>query len=227
MGRRDVRVRAGLRCGATMMEEPLTPRSGASAAAQTRRNRIGLCLLNFFSADIRDGLGPFAAVYLLQEAKWRPHRIGIAMTANSISQFVVQTPVGAFIDWTEKKKAVCAACCVLVAAMSLSMIAFPEFISVVGTRIIQGVGSATLPPAIAAMTLVSRSSVSLCMCRGPGCLARRVPSSEMFLRCRVSWGRAKPSQSRCGTSKHGLSLQTMTLITSDCGATPSPSIKWP
>eukprot|EP01052_Picozoa_sp_SAG31_P018516 SAG31_NODE_1314_length_8851_cov_7.233318_7_plen_110_part_00 len=35
-------------------------------SAQMQRNRLGLCLLNFLSADIRDGLGPFAAVYLLQ-----------------------------------------------------------------------------------------------------------------------------------------------------------------
>ena len=87
--------------------------SEADDSPQLRRNRVGLCLLNFLSADIRDGLGPFAAVFLLQEAKWRPHMIGIAMTANSVSQFCVQTPVGDFIDRTRHKKLTCAFCCVL------------------------------------------------------------------------------------------------------------------
>lgn len=118
-----------------------------------RTTRVGLCALNFFSSDIRDGLAPFAAVFLLQEAGWRPGMIGIAMTANSISQFAVQTPVGAFIDGTVHKKAVCIACCVVVATMSLAMVYFPDFWAVVITRAIQGVGSAALPPAIAAMTL--------------------------------------------------------------------------
>ena len=45
------------------LEEPLSPRSSGGIS---RRNKIGLCLLNFLSADIRDGLAPFASVYLLQ-----------------------------------------------------------------------------------------------------------------------------------------------------------------
>ena len=32
---------------------------------------------------------------------------------------------------------------------------------------------------------------------------------------------------RCGTSQHGLYSNKMAMITSDCGATRSPSIKWP
>lgn len=57
-----------------MDEDLLSSKKGGSClqlgdpneSAQMQRNRLGLCLLNFMSADIRDGLGPFAAVYLFQ-----------------------------------------------------------------------------------------------------------------------------------------------------------------
>ena len=126
----------------------------ASDLSRLRTTRLGLSLLNFFSADIRDGLGPFAAVYLLQEARWRPHMIGIAMTANSVCQFLVQTPVGDFIDRTTHKKFVCAMCCVLVAVTSTAMVRWPAVVPVIATRIVQGVGSAALPPAIAALSVL-------------------------------------------------------------------------
>eukprot|EP01052_Picozoa_sp_SAG31_P018517 SAG31_NODE_1314_length_8851_cov_7.233318_8_plen_421_part_00 len=97
--------------------------------------------------------------------------IGIAMTANSISQFCVQTPVGDIIDRTTHKKAVCALCCILVAAMSLSMVEFPSTLPVIATRIVQGFGSAALPPAIAAITLG---------CVGPRKFARQISYNEVF-----------------------------------------------
>ena len=40
-----------------------------------RANRA-LDALNFFLADVRDGLGPYLAVYLLTEQKWDEARIG-------------------------------------------------------------------------------------------------------------------------------------------------------
>ena len=36
--------------------------------------------LNFFLADVRDGLGPYLAIYLLTEQKWDEASIGIVMS---------------------------------------------------------------------------------------------------------------------------------------------------
>ncbi|MCF8996147.1 MFS transporter, partial [Pseudomonas carnis] len=40
--------------------------------------RIALSLdsLNFFLADVRDGLGPYLAIYLLAVHRWEPASIG-------------------------------------------------------------------------------------------------------------------------------------------------------
>ena len=35
-----------------------------------RRNALSLDSLNFFLADVRDGLGPYLAIYLLAVHKW-------------------------------------------------------------------------------------------------------------------------------------------------------------
>ena len=149
----------------------LTPASPRSGGGISRRNRYGLCLLNFLSADIRDGLAPFASVYLLQTAKWPPHMIGIAMTANSFSQMAVQTPVGAFIDNSIYKMTIIVACCVLVSVMSVAIIFETSYWFVIVTRIIQAWGSATLPPAVAAITL----GVT-----GPVGFAHQISYNEMF-----------------------------------------------
>ena len=40
---------------------------------------------NFFLADVRDGLGPYLAVYLLTEQKWDEAHIGIVMSVATIA----------------------------------------------------------------------------------------------------------------------------------------------
>ena len=43
-----------------------------------KRSLVALCALNFFIADVRDGLGPFLGVFL-QSNGWTPAEIGIVM----------------------------------------------------------------------------------------------------------------------------------------------------
>src|SRR4051812_50215938 len=60
--------------------------------------------LNFFLADVRDGLGPYLAIYLISKRHWDPSRVGIAMSAMLIGTVVAQTPAGGFIDPTRRKR---------------------------------------------------------------------------------------------------------------------------
>ncbi len=46
------------------------------ASHADRRNTLSLDSLNFFLADVRDGLGPYLAIYLLAVHKWDPASIG-------------------------------------------------------------------------------------------------------------------------------------------------------
>ena len=61
--------------------------------------------LNFFLADVKDGLGPFLAIYLLSSRHWDPGEIGVVMTIASIATVAARAPFGPLIDWTRWKRA--------------------------------------------------------------------------------------------------------------------------
>ena len=60
--------------------------------------------LNFFLADVRDGLGPYLAIYLLTEQKWDEASIGIVMSVAALAGIIAQTPAGALIDRSTAKR---------------------------------------------------------------------------------------------------------------------------
>ena len=61
--------------------------------------------LNFFLADVRDGLGPYLAIYLLTEQKWDEASIGVVMSVAALAGIIAQTPAGALIDRSTAKRA--------------------------------------------------------------------------------------------------------------------------
>jgi MFS family permease len=67
-----------------------------------RRNNLSLDGLNFFLADVRDGLGPYLAIYLLAVHHWDPASIGVVMTVAAIAGLITQAPAGALIDRTRR-----------------------------------------------------------------------------------------------------------------------------
>ena len=50
--------------------------------------------LNFFLADVRDGLGPYLAIYLLTERKWAAAGIGAVMSLAGVAGILARTPAG-------------------------------------------------------------------------------------------------------------------------------------
>ena len=98
----------------------------AGPISTTRANRA-LDAVNFFLADVRDGLGPYLAVYLLTEQKWDEARIGIVMSVATIAGILAQTPAGALVDTTRAKRALMIAAAVIVTIASLSLPLFPNF----------------------------------------------------------------------------------------------------
>src|ERR1700751_3515009 len=94
-----------------------------------RRSRANRALdgANFFLADVRDGLGPYLAVYLLTEQKWDEARIGIVMSVATVAGILAQTPAGALIDATRAKRAIMVAAAIIVTAPSLSLPLLPGF----------------------------------------------------------------------------------------------------
>ncbi|MFK4506829.1 MFS transporter [Bradyrhizobium daqingense] len=108
---------------------------------------------NFFLADVRDGLGPYLAVYLLTEQHWDEARIGLVMSIATIAGIMAQTPAGALVDATRVKRRVMAIAAVMVTLASLSLPLFPDFLPVAISQGIAQAAAVVFPPAIAAVSL--------------------------------------------------------------------------
>ena len=116
------------------------------------RSLFALCALNFFMADVRDGLGPFLGVFL-QKQSWSPAEIGMVMTIGGLAGMVATTPAGALIDKTTAKGTL-----ILIAAGIIIVAAFvilftPSFLVVATAQAANGIAAALIAPAIAGITL--------------------------------------------------------------------------
>ncbi|WP_298873604.1 MFS transporter [uncultured Bradyrhizobium sp.] len=120
---------------------------------QARLAGRALDAANFFLADVRDGLGPYLAVYLLTEQHWDEARIGLVMSIATIAGIVAQTPAGALVDAIRAKRTVMMVAALMVTLASLSLPLFPAFLPVAISQGIAQAAAAIFPPAIAAVSL--------------------------------------------------------------------------
>jgi MFS family permease len=141
----------------------------------SRRALRGLDALNLFLADVRDGLGPYLAIYLISvrgpDQGWNEATTGLIMTIAGIAGLIAQTPAGALIDRTSHKRAIVIAGAL---AVTLSCLALPfigNFYAVAVTQSLAGIAGAIFPPALAAITLGVV---------GPKMFARRIGRNEAF-----------------------------------------------
>ena len=119
------------------------------------RNRANRALdaANFFLADVRDGLGPYLAIYLLTEQQWDEARIGIVMSISTLAGILAQTPAGALVDATRAKRPVMIAAAIIVTLASLSLPLFPSFWPVAVSQSVAQAAAVVFAPALAAVTL--------------------------------------------------------------------------
>ena len=127
--------------------------------------------LNFFLADVRDGLGPYLAIYLLTEQQWDQASIGVVMSVAALAGILAQTPAGALIDASTAKRALMVAAAVVVTAACLALPLLRRFELVAATQALAAAAGAIFPPAIAAVTLGTF---------GPKAFARRIGRNEAF-----------------------------------------------
>jgi len=127
--------------------------------------------LNFFLADVRDGLGPYLAIYLLAVHHWQPASIGLVMTLAGITALLAQTLVGALIDTTPAKRAVVVIAALLVTGSCLLLPLISSFGLVATTQSISALAGSVFAPAIAAISLGIT---------GPKAFTQRVGRNETF-----------------------------------------------
>ena len=127
--------------------------------------------LNFFLADVRDGLGPYLSIYLLTEQKWDQASIGVVMSTAAVAGIIAQTPAGALIDRSTAKRALMIAAAVVVMSACLVLPLIHQFVAVAATQALAAASGAIFPPAIAAVTLGTL---------GPKAFTRRIGRNEAF-----------------------------------------------
>jgi MFS family permease len=123
-------------------------------------NRDALDWLNFFLADVKDGVGPFLAIFLTSSQHWDPGRAGIALTIGGLATVLARGPAGALVDTVTWKRSLIGIGAVAVAAASIAMALYPEFWPVAIAQGLNGVADAIFPLAISAISLgiVGRSA---------------------------------------------------------------------
>lgn len=124
-------------------------------AGNVDQGRAGRALdaANFFLADVRDGLGPYLAVYLLTEQHWDEARIGLVMSIGTLAGIVAQTPAGALVDATRAKRLVTAVAAITVTIASLALPLLPSFLPVVISQSVAHAAAVVFAPAITAVSL--------------------------------------------------------------------------
>ncbi|WQG99334.1 MFS transporter [Rhodopseudomonas palustris] len=127
--------------------------------------------LNFFLADVRDGLGPYLAIYLLSVQHWDEASIGLVMAVAALAGIVAQTPAGALIDRSTAKRGLLIAAATVVTLASVTLPLLQSFEAVAATQALAGAAGAIFAPAVAAVTLGIV---------GPRAFARRTGRNEAF-----------------------------------------------
>jgi MFS family permease len=116
------------------------------------RSLRALDAVNFFSADVTAGLGPFLGVYL-QERHWSPADIGMVMTIGGIAGVVVTGPLGALVDRTRAKRAVVAFAAAVIALASLPLLFVFDFAATAGSQVLTSIAGAAIGSTLAALAL--------------------------------------------------------------------------
>ena len=111
-----------------------------------------LAWLNFFVADVRDGLGPFLGVFLLQNG-FGESRVGLIGTISHIIALSLGVPCGILVDKTTRKKELIGAFIALIIAFCALNYLFPSFIFTLIAQGLVALSGVFLAPAFAALTL--------------------------------------------------------------------------
>lgn len=159
----------------TMAVAPPAGREEGGRKHGQDRNGRALDAMNLFLADVRDGLGPYLAIYLVAVRGpthgWNEATAGLVMTIAGIAGLLATTPAGALIDRVHAKRTVLVVAAVLVTLASVSLPFVAGFAAVTATQSLAAVAAAVFAPGIAAVSLGIV---------GPHAFTRRVGRNEAF-----------------------------------------------
>jgi MFS family permease len=126
-------------------------RSQQSVAAPGKGGRA-LDLLNFFLADLNGAFGPYLGIFLLTEAGWNQATIGFVAMVGGLAALVAQTPVGAFIDTTHRKRGIIVLAALVLTVGAVAVALRPNVTLVTLASVLIALAGKVFPPAVVAIT---------------------------------------------------------------------------
>lgn len=115
-------------------------------------SQLGLNGLNFFTAAVQAGFGPFVAVWLAMNG-WNLRDLGLALSIGTFAALVCQLPGGMLVDQFHNKHVSAAGALVALGLSALMLSLAPTHLVVWGAQVLHGLASCVMTPAIAALTL--------------------------------------------------------------------------
>lgn len=103
-------------------------------------------------ADVRDGLGPFLGVFL-QGHGWSVDQIGLVMTIGGLAGMLLTTPIGMLVDVVKAKRGILIFSALAIVVACGFIYFFPSFATTIVAQILTAIAGASIPPAIAGITL--------------------------------------------------------------------------
>lgn len=113
---------------------------------------FALAWLNFFIADVRDGLGPYLGVFL-KEHQFTESQIGLITTSTSLCALIFGIFLGILIDKTHFKRGIIALCIVGIVLATGANYFYPHFTFTLMAQIAIALCAVCLAPAFSAITL--------------------------------------------------------------------------
>jgi MFS family permease len=132
---------------------------------------VSLDAVNLLLADVRGALGPYLNVFLITQQHWSQTQVGWVTTVSGLLGLVAQTPAGAAIDATRRKRGVVVLALMVLAIGALVIFAVPRFWPVMAANTAIAVVGDVFGPAVAAVTLGLYAR---------RCLARRLGRNAAF-----------------------------------------------
>ncbi|WP_374274105.1 MFS transporter, partial [Brevundimonas sp.] len=112
-----------------------------STPPASSRSLKALSAVNFFLADVRDGLGPFLGVYLVAQG-WSPDHIGYVFTLSSLAAMAATGPAGAWVDRTRAKRMFLSVCAFIVAVGAATVLISSAFPVITAAQVAMGAAGA-------------------------------------------------------------------------------------
>jgi MFS family permease len=109
--------------------------------------------VNFLLADVRGALGPYLNVFLITQQHWSQTEVGWVTTISGLLGIVAQTPAGAAIDATRRRRGAVVLALIVLGIGAAVIFAWPHFWPVLMANTGIAVVGDVFGPAVAAVTL--------------------------------------------------------------------------